>query len=42
VRHEGGIIRSELTNIRENVLADSLFTLPAECRMVSSFVELLQ
>jgi hypothetical protein len=42
LRHEYDMVRSELTNIRENTPADSLFTLPAECRKVSSFAELLQ
>jgi hypothetical protein len=42
LRHEYNMIRTELTNIREQASADSLFTLPAECRKVSSFVELLR
>lgn len=42
LRHEDGTVRSELTNIREGALADSLFTPPAECRNVTSFTELLQ
>jgi hypothetical protein len=42
LRHEHGTARSELTNIHEQTLADSLFTPPAECRKVSSFVDLLQ
>jgi hypothetical protein len=42
LRHENGRVRSELTNIREQALDDSLFALPAACRKVSSFAELLQ
>jgi hypothetical protein len=42
LRHEDGTARTELTNIREQALAESLFTLPSACRKVSSFVELLQ
>ena len=42
LRHENGSIRTELANIREQALAASLFTPPAECRKVSSFVQLLQ
>ena len=41
LRHENGTVRSELTMIREQTLADSLFTLPAECRKVVSFADLL-
>jgi hypothetical protein len=41
LRHENGMVRSELTQIREQALADSLFTLPAECRKVFSFADLL-
>jgi hypothetical protein len=42
LRHETNTVRSELTNIREQAFADSLFTLPAECRKVSSFADLLK
>ena len=42
LRHERDMVRTELTNIRENSTADSLFTLPAECRKVASFAELLK
>jgi len=42
LRHEDDMIRSELTDIHKKAIADSLFTLPAECRKVSSFAELLQ
>jgi len=42
LRHEDGTVRTELTNIRKQAVDDSLFTLPAACRKVASFVELLQ
>ena len=42
LRHENDMTRTELANIHRQDLADSLFTLPAECRKVSSLVELLQ
>ncbi|MDR2694854.1 MAG: hypothetical protein LBC79_00540 [Deltaproteobacteria bacterium] len=42
LRHENGMIRSDLTKLREQASADSLFTPPAECRKVSSFADLLQ
>jgi hypothetical protein len=42
LRHENGTVRSELTKIREQALAASLFTLPEKCRKVSSFAGLLQ
>jgi len=42
LRHERDMVRFELMKIRENSVADSLFTLPAECRQVASFVELLK
>jgi hypothetical protein len=42
LRHENGLIRSDLTKIREQASADSLFTLPAGCRKASSFADLLQ
>ncbi|MDR0466655.1 MAG: hypothetical protein LBH94_04790 [Deltaproteobacteria bacterium] len=42
LRHENGRVRSELANIREKDLDDSLFELPDECRKVASISELLQ
>jgi hypothetical protein len=42
LRHENGTVRSELTQIREQALDDSLFALPAECRKVASFTDLLR
>ena len=42
LRHENDMTRSELTNIREQPLADSLFTFPASCRKVGSFADLVQ
>ena len=42
LRHENDMVRSELSNIREQALADSLFTFPAACRKLASFTELVQ
>jgi len=42
LRHENDMVRSELTNIREQALPDSFFAFPAECRKVASFADLLQ
>ena len=42
LRHEDDMIRSELTQIREQPLAESLFTFPPACRKLASFAELLQ
>ena len=42
LRHERGMVLSEVTNIRQKAFDDSLFALPAECRKVSSFAELLK
>ena len=42
LRHERDMVRTELTKIRENSTADSLFTLPDACRKVASFAELLK
>jgi hypothetical protein len=40
--HEDGMVRTELAQIHKKDIDDSLFTLPAECRKVSSFVDLLK
>jgi hypothetical protein len=42
LRHENDRIRSELAKIREQALDDSLFALPAGCRKVASFADLLK
>ena len=42
LRHERGMIVSEMTNIRQKALDDSLFALPAGCRKVASFADLLK
>jgi len=42
LRHEDGMLRSELTRIHKKTVDDSLFTLSAECRKVSSLADLLQ
>jgi len=42
LRHEDGTVRTELTQIRKQAVDDSLLTLPASCRKVASFAELLQ
>jgi hypothetical protein len=42
LRHERGMVISEVTNIRQQALDASLFAFPSECRKVSSFAELLQ
>jgi len=42
LRHEDGIASTELTKIRKQAVDASLFTLPAACRKVASFAELLQ
>ena len=42
LRHENNTVRTDLTNIHKKTLEDTLFALPAECRKVSSIVELLQ
>ena len=41
LRHEDGMVRTELTNIHKKAIDDSLFTPPAACRKVSSLAELL-
>jgi len=42
LRHERGMVISEMTNIRQQALDDSLFALPAGCRQVASFADLLK
>ena len=42
LRHEDGMLRTELAQIHKKDIDDSLFTLPAECRKVSSFADLLK